>query len=83
MFGSTAPPVLQIPGRTFPVSQLFVEDVEDQVQSWRWTGSLSVGGKAVGAIQPLQLLDFGLVADLILLALRGGLHGMPEDGAVL
>jgi len=74
------PPVTKIPGRTFPVSQLFIEDVEKQTDACTWGGSQysSNGGQKF-----LQPLNFGSIAELALLVLRRKLREAPDDGAVL
>lgn len=89
------PPVVKIPGRTFPVTQLYLEDAEDQIGMYtkfaadasgvaedvEATGS---GRRGAGGQQRyLSPLDFGMLAKLVRIAARGEFKDGPKDGAIL
>eukprot|EP00929_Paragymnodinium_shiwhaense_P043873 TRINITY_DN22530_c0_g2_i1.p1 TRINITY_DN22530_c0_g2~~TRINITY_DN22530_c0_g2_i1.p1 ORF type:complete len:1435 (+),score=380.84 TRINITY_DN22530_c0_g2_i1:69-4373(+) len=90
------PPVVKMPGRTFPVEQLFADDVSDQLGIQGFGGSF--GWKSSAARSPdagddeggetgsggprfLPSMDFGKVAEVALAALRKQLRA-PTGAAV-
>ncbi|CAJ1407552.1 unnamed protein product [Effrenium voratum] len=89
---SQKPPVLKIPGRTFPVEVMHLEEVEDLLGStYQWSASAGKGWEGSEANERGDRkrdarpgpMDYALLADFILTLADGGQAKPWPEGAIL
>lgn len=92
---TTSPPIVKMPGRTFPVTQLYLEDAEEtlglytkqpcDVDDGEYEAAWDSTGPQKAAALPRYLapIDFSMLSKLVFAAARGELKDCPKDGAIL